>query len=650
MYRRYYILYSLAVFIIVNITMSCAKMGSPDGGWYDEDPPQILGSSPQDKSVGVGSQKIKIFFDEYIKIDNPTENVVVSPPQLEAPEIKGEGKKISIELKDTLKPDITYTIDFSDAISDNNEGNPLGNYTYSFSTGDHIDTMEVSGYVLQAEDLEPVKGIMVGLYDDLSDTAFTTKPFLRVARTDASGHFVIKGVAAEKSYKVYALQDADGNYIFNQKSEMIAAYDKIITPSCGPDVRPDTIWRDSLHIDSIRQVHYIHFYPDDVVLRAFTEVQTERYLIKTERKQPNQFAFYFSYGNEQLPVIHGLNFDEKDAFVVEPSLKNDTIQYWLKDTTLCNMDTLSMAVEYLVSDSTGALVSYNDTLQMLSKEPYAKRLKKKIDEHEKWLKKQEKAKKKGLAYDSIPPIEFMKIDFKTSGEMDPDKNVVFAVPTPLDSINTGGIHLYGKKDSLWYNVPHLFEPSETAPRTYVIKAEWQPEMEYSLEIDSAAFTDIYGMVNEPVKQGLKVKSLDTYSSFFIRIVGTKCPNVIVQILNSQGKMVKETKMNSDGIAEFFFVRPEKYYLKAFEDTNDNGIWDTGEYAAGTAPEKVYFYPKEIEGKAKWDISETWDINKYPVEHQKPGAITKQKADSKKKQQKRNLERAKQLGIEYVKTK
>ena len=143
-------------------------MGSPDGGWYDDTPPSLVSATPQDRSVNVTDKKVTIVFDEYIKVEDVTNKVVVSPPQLEMPEIKASGKRIIVELLDSLKPNTTYTIDFSDAISDNNEGNPLGNYTYSFSTGEQIDTFEVSGTVLNAEDLEPVNGILVGLPDDLS--------------------------------------------------------------------------------------------------------------------------------------------------------------------------------------------------------------------------------------------------------------------------------------------------------------------------------------------------------------------------------------------------------------------------------------------------------------------------------------------------
>ena len=269
--------------VLLTLT-SCAKMGQPDGGWYDETPPHVVGAIPDDKSTNVSTRNINIYFDEFIKLDNATEKVVVSPPQLEAPEIKGAGRRITVELKDSLIPNTTYTIDFSDAISDNNEGNPLGNYAYSFSTGNHIDTMEVAGNVVEAENMEPIKGILVGLYDNLSDSAFTTTPMLRVARTDSRGRFVIKGVAPGE-YRAFALQDNDGNYFFSQKNEKIAFSHDIIIPSSKPDVKQDTIWQDSLRIADIIPTGYTHFLPDDIVLRAFTEVQSDRFYLKNERKQ-----------------------------------------------------------------------------------------------------------------------------------------------------------------------------------------------------------------------------------------------------------------------------------------------------------------------------------------------------------------------------
>ena len=621
---------------------SCARMGQPDGGWYDETPPRIMGAAPADKGTNVKNQKISIFFDEFIQIENATEKVVVSPPQLETPEIVASGKRIRIELLDSLKPNTTYTIDFSDAITDNNEDNPLGNYTYSFSTGDAIDTLEVSGKVLQAKDLEPVKGILVGLYSDLSDTAFTTKPMLRVSRTDGSGRFVIKGVAPG-TYRVYALQDADGNYLFNQKSEMLAFSQEKIVPSFKPDVRQDTTWIDSLRIKSIDRVGYTHFLPDDIVLRAFNEVMTDRYFLKAERREPESFTLFYSYGGE-MPQVRGLNFQSDDAFIIESTEKQDTITYWLKDTALVNQDTLRVELTYHMTDSLGKLVEQIDTLDILSRISHEKRQKDLEREREEWQKKQDRAKKRGEPYDSIMPPKALAIGVKAPSELDPDKNIPFTFNTPLASVDTAAIHLYSKHDTLWYNAPLEF--NHVRGREYELRGEWRPDIEYSLEIDSAAFVDIYGKVSPPFKQGFKVKSFDEYGTLLLNIPTMTDTTIVVQLLDAGDKIIKEVTTNQ-GVAEFYYVSPSTYYVRMYIDSNRNGEWDTGLYSANRQPETVYYFPKEIEIRAKWDFTETWNPLATPVIQQKPAAVTKQKPDKDKKIKNQNARRAEQLGIEYI---
>lgn len=635
-------LYLLAFLLMV----SCAKMGQPDGGWYDETAPTVIGANPADKGTNVTEKKITIYFDEFIKVDNPTEKVVVSPPQMETPEIKGAGKKIQITLADSLMPNTTYTIDFSDAISDNNESNPLGNYTYSFSTGTVIDTMEVSGYVLEAENLEPIKGILVGLYSDLADSAFTTKPMLRVSRTDSRGKFVIKGIAPG-NYRIYALQDADGNYMFNQKSEKLAFSHEIIVPSSRPDTRQDTTWVDSLHIKSIASVPYTHFLPDNITLKAFTELQTDRYLLKTERKNANSFSLFFSYGDSILPEIKGLNFDAKDAFIMETNEAKDTLTYWLRDTALVNQDTLRMDLTYRMTDSTGVLVNHTDSaIEILSKEPYAKRMKAKEKELADWTKKQEKLKKKGEPYDSVMLPTPLNVQVGVSSQMDPDKNISFIFQTPLAKADTAGIHLYSKHDTLWYRAPFEFDQLEN--RRYRLRGEWRPDVEYSLEVDSASFVDIYGTVSGPIKQGFKVNSLDTYGTLLINITNNQLADspLLVQLLNSQDQVEKQVKA-VNGVAEFFYLKPGKYYMRLIVDSNDNGKWDTGEYASDRQAEEVYYYPEVLECKEKWDLTESWDPKAKELFRQKPSAITKQKPEKEKKIKNQNAERAKKLGIQYI---
>ena len=632
-------------------TISCARMGSPDGGWFDDDPPQVIGASPADKATNVKQKKVTIYFDEYIKLEDATNKVIVSPPQLEMPDIKAAGKKIVVELKDTLKENTTYTIDFSDAISDNNEGNPMGNYTYSFSTGEQIDTFEVSGYVLDASNLEPVKGISVGLYADLADSAFKTKPMMRVSRTDGRGHFVVKGVAPG-TYRAYALQENDGDFRFSQKSEMIAFSHDTFEPSSKPDTRVDTVWRDSLHIDALLQVPYTHFLPDDITLLAFTHLQTDRVLLKTERVEANKFSMYFTYGDSLLPEIKGLNFNSDSAFVIEANEQRDTIHYWLRDTMLVNTDTLLMDISYRMTDTLGNLVLHTDSaLEALAKVPYEKRMKEQAKEIEKWLKEQEKKKKREENYDSIYPVKPLEPKFNVPNQLDPDQRVTIEMPVPLMHCDTSAVHLYSQIDSLWYIAECEFRPVENTVRYYEIIADWKPGLEYSLEIDSAAFVDIYGLVSKPYKQGIKVNKTEDFSSMLFNISGTDAVDstIVVQMIDSKDAIIKEVRAKGM-VAKFNYVKPGKYYFRAYIDVNSNGKWDTGDYDADLQAEAVYYYPKEIECKEKWDVTESWNLTATPRFKQKPQAITKQKPDKAKQLKNRNAERAKQLGIEYLKTK
>ena len=639
------------IFCIASIIVGCARMGSPDGGWYDDDPPRVIGATPEDKATNVKSKKITILFDEFIKLEDATNKVIVSPPQLEQPEIKASGKKIIVELQDTLKDNTTYTIDFSDAISDNNEGNPMGNYTYSFSTGEQIDTFEVSGYVLDASNLEPIKGIAVGLYDDLADSAFKTKPLMRISRTDGSGHFVIKGVAPG-TYRAYALQDADGDFRFTQKGEMIAFNHDTFEPSSKPDTRVDTVWRDSLHIDALLQKPYTHFLPDDITLLAFKQLQTDRTLLKTERVEPNKISMYFTYGDSLLPQIKGLNFKADSAFIIETNEKRDTIHYWIRDTTLVNQDTLSMDITYHVTDTLGNLVLQTDSaVDIVPKVSYEKRMKEKAKEMEKWQKEQDKKKKREEKYDSIYPVKPLEPKFAVPASMVPGQKITVEMPTPLMHCDTSAVHLYSQIDSLWYDAECVFRPVENSIRQYEILADWKLGVEYSLEIDSAAFVDIYGLVSNPYKQGIKVKTLDEFSSLTLNISGVEAVDttIIVQMLTSQDAVTQEVRVRK-GKAEFKYVTPGKFYLRAFIDANGNGVWDTGDYDADRQAEAVYYYSKELECKEKWDVTELWNLTATPRFRQKPQAIVKQKPDQAKKLKNRNIERAKQLGIEYMKSK
>lgn len=630
-----------ALLMLMIVVYSCASMGNPDGGPYDEEPPKFVRSTPKPFAINSKEKKVTIEFDEFIKLEKAAEKVVVSPPQLEQPEIKASGRKVVVGLVDSLRPNTTYTIDFADAIVDNNEGNPLGNYAFTFSTGTTIDTMEVSGTVLSASDLEPVKNIQVGLHSDLSDSAFMKKPFDRVSRTDSRGHFSIRGIAPGK-YRIYALMDGNQNYLFDSKIEMIAFSDSIIIPAMEDAMRQDTIWKDSLTIDTIKSVGYTRFLPDDIILRAFKEENDRQYLTRSERDKENHFVLTFSARADTLPTLKGLNFDERDAFIIEKTDRNDSICYWIKDSLIYQMDTLEIQMDYLATDTLDRLVPQTDTLFLANKLTRAEREKLEAKAAEEKEKERKKKEKKGEKIEP-EPTKFLTLNVDAPSAFDLDRNVYLSFDEPVASIDTAAIHMEIKKDSLWEEIPFLFVSDSVLPRKYEILAEWEPEKEYQLSIDSMAFKGVYGLHTNKVKQTMKVKKLNEYGTILLNITGADS-TAVVELLDGSGKVLRQQRITPQNTADFYYLNPgTKFYIRLFNDRNGNGVWDTGKYSEHLQPEEVYYFPKVWEMKANFDFEENWNINAVPVEKQKLDEIKKQKPEETKKIQDRNKERARKLG-------
>lgn len=623
--------------------VSCANIGSPDGGRYDEEPPEVVSAIPADRAVNVDKQKISILFNEFVKLTNASEKVVISPPQLEVANVRAAGKRIKVTLFDSLQSNTTYTVDFSDAIEDNNEGNPMGFYTYSFSTGPVIDTMEMSGHVLAAENLEPVKGMLVGLYradSTYDDSLFRTKPLVRVSRTNGSGHFTIKGIAPGQ-YRIFALQDGDGDYRFSQKSEAIAFDTLVYVPSSRPDLSMDTCWRDSIYYDSIRVVPYTHYLPDDIVLFSFLEGKQDLHMLKTERPEPDWFKIYFTAPVDTLPVIRGLNFNDS-CLVLEASEHNDTLTYWITDTAFTHRtDSLEMEMRSLDTDTLGVLGWRTDTFMLVARTGWAKirdEKQKKIDEWNKEREKKIKKSKKPLPPEQNPyEQDFLDVKISPTGALDPNRNVMIQSSEPISSIDTARIHLYVVRDSNLYEEPYLLLPTPHKARSYTLYAEWQPDYKYAVAVDSAAITGVMGHTNRKVRTELRIRNLNEYGTLIVNLL-TKDTCMVVQLLNGSDRVVTQQRVSSSGVAEFYFLSPDIYYMRCFVDINGNGKWDVGDYGQGLQPERVYYFPKPMNVRAGWDVEQEWDVQGIPVMRQKPAELIKQKADKKKTPRERNKER------------
>ena len=629
---------SLALLVLL---AACASIGNPDGGPYDEDPPVLLKSLPGIGATNVKEGRVVLDFNENIKLVNAFEKVIVSPPQAEMPEIKYSGKRVTVELKDSLRPNTTYSIDFNDAIADNNEGNPYENFAYVFSTGSEVDTFAVSGTVLNAEDLEPIKGIVVGLHSNVNDSAFTGLPFDRVSRTDSRGRFTIKGIAPG-SYRVYALADANNNNLFDQKSERLAFMSDLVTPYAVAALRSDTVWRDSITIDTVRSVSYTRFMPDDILLRAFTEEMHMQYLVKTRREDHKNFTLYFASPNEEMPVMEGLGFDFADRYIVETTANKDTLTYWLKDSAFYRADTLDFRVTYKVPDSLGVMVGKSDTIYLATKkrwETIRKKEQEKLKEEEKEFLK--RAKRTAGYDENNPPVYVpknvpLKVAFNGSSSSDVDGRFYFSFDEPLSAVDTTAIRVLHLVDSVWVPVEYHMEPERGSAREYGLYAEWRPNERYLVEADSAAFKGLYGAESGKFKKEMHFRSLDDYAVLYLNIKGVG-NDAVVELLNTQGNVVKSARTDN-GHCAFFFIKPATYYLRLFIDGNNNGKWDTGDFAKGVQPEQVFYYNRPMEMRALFEYTQDdWDIT-MPLNEQKPLEITKQKPDKERKKMNRNATR------------
>jgi len=285
--------------------------------------------------------------------------VLISPPQIKQPDVRGNSKTLTVRFEEELLDSTTYTINFGNAIVDLNEKNPLKDYRFAFSTGNAIDTLKISGILINAEDLNPLSKILIGIYRENDDSVFFRKPFLRIGRTDENGHFVIDNVKAG-TYKIFALEDINKDYYY-QTGEGIAFIDSLVTPTSRIEEMQDTVWEDSIHIDSIRTYMGTRFLPDNLILRFFKESKKRQYLVKSERKLPQSFQLYFNAKLTELPVIKPLNFEWEGKYLLQRNNTLDSLTYWITDSAVYNMDTLQMSLTYLKTDSVYNLVPQTDT-------------------------------------------------------------------------------------------------------------------------------------------------------------------------------------------------------------------------------------------------------------------------------------------------
>lgn len=589
------------------ISISCANRGSgPQGGPKDITPPRPQRSIPDANSLNYKKNRIDIIFDEIVQVQNTFDNIIISPPQKQAPTVKAIGKKISVELQDTLKDETTYTIFFGDAIVDNNEHNVLSGYSFSFATGESIDTLKMSGTLIDAATLNPIAGVMVGIHSDLSDSAFTSKPFDRITKTDKNGNFSITNIRSGK-YRIYALDDVGNNYRFDMPDEKIAFSDSIFEPSASTNVVADTVYRDSVVklstgkadtlrlVDTVIRKFDVRYSPDSIVLRAFVQDYYNQYVVKSLRPDVRHFTIYFNAPNKELPRTEGINFDIGKGVVVEPNSRGDTIDYWLKDTALWSIDTLKLRFTYMKMDSTHNLVEQTDTISLRSQKRRAKS-------------------------DKNSTQEFLTLISNAKGSINYFDTIEISIPTPAEMDMVKKISLQRRVDTIWQPQKSTITAIDSVGRRYRVAATLQPSQTYRLVVDSAYFRDIYGNVNKGTTFDFTVKSKDVYASLTLEM-GVFTGKEIIELIDKNERVIRRAIADKQKV-RFDNLDAGTYYARLFVDLNGNGKYDVGNFAEKRQAEPVYYYSKSFELRQMWDNEEYWNYRELPILRQKPQEIKK----------------------------
>ena len=584
--------FCVAVFILALMTGlfgACASTGYPTGGPRDETPPVMIRSTPPADALSFLGDEIRIEFDEIIQVTDIFQKLMVSPPVNEAPVVTARGNTLLIRFQEDLQPNATYTLDFADAIKDNNEGNILENFTFSFSTGEYIDSLALSGNLYDAANLAPVANALVMVHTNLEDSAFLKQVPIRVTRTNTSGRFSIQNLAPGE-YRLFALEDANRNYKYDQPGERIAWRTELVSPYVGMRERID-----SLSTDSAVVVQEQAFLPDSLQLFMFKEDNVQQYMVDNKRPSRNRVDFVFS-----RPLLHPLevslvNKVEDDWFVYEHSLQHDSVTLWIKDSMVIKGDSLLMQLKYPVLDSLKEVSWKTDTLNAYF-----------FDTPE----VQSRSRRRDAEETEVVVTPLQVDGPKSSLEILESLTLIF--PSPLQSLNREAIRLFQIVDTVPERMDFNLVRDSVRIRRYEFDFDRVPGGTYIVEADSAAFIDIYGLANAPIKQQVVVRPEDSYGIFYLNINDPR-ENWLVQVLDGQEKIVRSASVPSNGKIGFRYLKPGKYFARIVEDVNGNGKWDTGNFEKGLQPESLYYYPEEITIRANWDHIVPWDPHDFSID-------------------------------------
>lgn len=548
---------------IIIIIYSCAKQVAVSGGPKDITPPVMIEATPQNGSVNFNSKVIYIKFDEYIKLNNINQKLITSPPIDEAPviTIKGKGVKISLN-PELLDDNTTYSLNFNDAIADNNENNALHSFVYAFSTGPQIDSLSFSGSVIDAFTRKPVDDVWVILHDVFADSAIKTYNPAYLTKVDKDGKFLIPFVR-ENNYRIFALRDNNFNFLFDLPDEGIAFLDSIFTPGVEAISITDTTGQTTNKYNN---------YPAKIELLVFTENNQAQFINSLNRYKPDYMEFTFnSTQYTEFDVI----VNEDENAIIYAKENPDTVKIWLQKKDVIDSDSVTVFVNFRDP-------IYTDTLRLdtlIFRKP------------------------ENIYGDSL-------IHLSVNKTKEPHKELNLILSAPVKDINSKLLKLEFLSDSVYLPTEFTLKADTNHPLKIIIDAEFLEKTDYRIIVENGFISHSFGLSNFTDTLEFSTTSSVEYGNLLINFPDPD-KKYIVQLLKSD---VVVAEINSiKGITDFQFIKPATYRLRVIEDKNGNLRWDTGNFDNHVQPEPIYYYPGEYEIRSNWNHELDWnpinDLNK-----------------------------------------
>ena len=572
--------YTYLIILLLVILSACATVVRPTGGPRDLSPPLVVDFNPPNGNMNMKKDKIVIKFSEFIILKKLNEQMVVSPQMPDKPIVKISGKKLIVELPDSLRDNTTYTIFFGDAVVNYKENIPVHNFSYVFSTGDVVDSLRVKGSAVKAFDHSSYDELFVMLYQSKDDSAlYKEKPYY-LTKTERNGKFYLNNLAPGE-YQIYALKDANRNYIYDQPDEEIAFCQKLIIPT-----HPSSF----IATDSNPAPKK----PKDINLFVFKEWPKEAKFMSKKVYPPHKVLFTFNRPIKDFRLIP-LDFTPKQKewhFDVH-GVEGDSITSYLLGVDQDSIDVILADGDFIM-----------DTLELVLVKPKRKI----ISTGGGLFSNKNKVKKQ--ASDTIKKKIITKIKFTSNigKTVHFFSELGFTFKVPLSNYKADRIKLYKAKDTLWLPVKSESRILDEQKMLKInIRANFEERKKYKLVVEDSTFFDLYGSTNDSIGKIFQTTEMREYGSLDLVVDYSGSQPLIIQMLNAKDVVIREDFITEPQTINYPYLVEGKYKIKAIVDINKNGKWDSGDFEKRILPERIYYVNKIIDIRSNWDNEQIWKL-------------------------------------------